>query len=276
MNISIFSYYLLFLYEKDFFKTPYDAFFHAKKCGITHAEAFTFEFPKYPLSAYKKYLQEADITLQTIITTTSFAVCGKENYNCELSRIKKLCHDAKNAGAEFLMIVPDAESSNFPQTKTQIRDNIIEGMNEIVNAGKAEGITVTMENFSLNSYPYSTIDEMEYILKNVDGLKYTIDSGNFHCVKNDILKAYERLKSYVVNVHVKDWHEDADGLISRPGLPTLDGCTFGEGLLPLKELLSELKKDNYGGSLVIELNSEKITPESISLSAEFLRRNYNA
>lgn len=41
-------------------------------------------------------------------------------------------------------------------------------------------------------------------MKNVPGLKYTLDTGNFAFSDENVLEAMEVMKDYIVHVHCKD------------------------------------------------------------------------
>ena len=276
MELSIFTAYPTLFFEKGIYSSMDEALSATKKMGVDSAEIFTFEFDAYPFKNYVECLNQNDIRLNTIIVTSSFTNDDKNNYDAEISKIKGIIDDAANVGSKFVMVVPDANNVLNRSDKDRVLSSIITGMTEITEYAKNTPVTVTMENFSLNTHPYSTIAEMHYILKNVPGLKYTIDSGNFACVQENVLDAYDVLKDYVVNVHMKDFKEDEFGCIVRPNIPVLDGCALGEGFVPLEELMNRLKTDKYDGSLVIEINSEKNVPEDFVHSAEYLRRIINA
>lgn len=274
MSISIFSFYPIDLFEKGFYSSIDEALSETRKLGIKTAEAFTFEFEKYPFKEYASFLKRNDLSLKTVIITSPFAICDDSNYVKEIDNIKKIAEDAEKEGAEFIMVVPDADVETKSKEKTL--ETMIKGLSEITEYTKNSSLTTTIENFSLESHPYSTIEELQYIFKNVPDLKLTFDAANFYCVKNDPVKAYETLKEHIIHAHGKDWLEDETGGIVRPGLPVLDGCPVGDGILPLEEIIARFKNDGYRGQFVIEINSDKVIPDWISKSAEFLRRNIDA
>lgn len=276
MELSIFTAYPTLFFEKGIYNSMDEALSATKKMGVDSAEIFTFEFDAFPFKTYVECLNRNDIRLNTIIVTSSFTNDDKNNYDAEISKIKRTIDDAANAGAKFVMVVPDANNVTSHSEKDRVLSSIITGMTEVTDYAKNTPVTVTMENFSLHTHPYSTIDEMLYIMQNVPNLKYTLDSGNFACVQNDVLKAYDVLKDYIVNVHMKDFKEYEFGCIVRPNIPVLDGCALGEGFVPLDALMNKLKADKYNGSLVMEINSDRNVPDDFVHSAEYLRRIINA
>lgn len=272
MELSTFGIYPASLYKSGRYKTPSEAFKAFSDLGFGSTELASCEF-SYILSfdEYKENFKKHNIKLKTVQIITSFAEGSKEKYLEEIEKAKADIDKAQKLGAELVMVVPEVFDVHTEEDKIKVRDLIIKGMKELVDYAKNTSVTVTMENFSLHEYPYSTIDEMEYILKEVDGLKFTLDSGNFYCVGNDVIKAYDRLKDYIVNVHLKDFRDDENGIIIRPNLPVTDGCALGKGKIPLKELIQRLKSDNYDGDLVFEINSSKLCLEDIVASVDFIR-----
>ena len=273
MELSTFGIYFACLYKNGQYENASEAFKAVSDLGFKSTELASCEF-SYLLSfdEYKENFKKYNIRLKTVQIITSFAEGSEEKYLTEIQKAKEDISTAEELGAEFVMVVPEVFDVNTEEDKIKTRDIIIKGMRELVEYAKGTSVTVTMENFSLYEFPYSTIEEMEYILENVPGLKYTLDSGNFYCVKNDVLKAYDRLKNYVVNVHLKDFCDDEEGIIERPDLPKADGCALGDGNVPIKELLLKLKDDNYKGDLVFEINTaKKILYDDIKRSADYIR-----
>lgn len=274
MSVSIFGFYPLSLYENGYFASIDEAFKATKALGINTAEAFTFEFEKYPLADYSEFLKRNDISLKTIIITSPFTVCEDSAYKCEIDKIKKIAEEAEKEGAEYIMVVPDSDLS--VKSKEAVTETMLKGLDEVTAYVKNSSLTAMIENFSLNSHPYSTISELEYIFKNIPELKLTYDPANFYCIKEDPEKAYEALKGSILHAHGKDWIEKEGGSIVRPGLPVLDGCAVGSGILPLDKIVDDFKKDGYNGQFVIEINSNVVTFEDIKKSTDFLRGKLDA
>lgn len=274
MEISIFSVYPLNLYEQGFFGSVDAAFSSIKETGINKAEVFTFELENKTLSDYASALKRNGLDFETLIITSPFAVCDEKNYIAEIDKIKKYAEDAEKEGAKFIMLVPDAESET--KSKEAVCETMITGLNEITSYIKNSSLKATIENFSLHSHPYCTIEELKYVFDNVNDLKFTYDPANFYCVKVDPIKAYDALKEHIIHAHAKDWVEDEAGSIVRPSLPVLDGCVIGDGILPFEEIVNRFKNDGYDGRFVIEINSNTVTFDMLKKSTDFLRRTFNA
>ncbi len=82
----------------------------------------------------------------------------------------------------------------------------MELLSEAVVLGASCGVSVSIESFLVDMEwsPFVSSRDLLEATEAVPGLKVTFDSGN-HFVVEDVLKAYRRLSSHVVNVHLKDW-----------------------------------------------------------------------
>ena len=144
---------------------------------------------------------------------------------------------------------------------------MIEGLSQIVGAANGQGIDVYIENFSIPILPYSAVSDIERITDALPALKYTFDVGNFICVGENPHRAYERLRSRVSLLHLKNFATSQDG----QGFPCADGhyvkgVPFDQGDFDMKCFLRACTTD--GGRIlpVIEHNA-KVSLEAIARSA---------
>lgn len=245
----------------------------AAQMGIETVEIFNSELNSRTLKELKAFVNKEGIDICTLIIVSNFPYRQVDKYEAEKAKIKELILEAENAGVPMVMIVPMADYVRTDEDKIFLRDRIVEGMQEFVDYAKNMKVTITMENFSRVDFPYSTIEEMEYLVDNVKGLKINFDAGNFYCVYVDIIEAYERLKDHVVNVHMKDWYDNKYGMYHEEFHKAYEGCAIGSGKQPLAELMKLLKRDNYEGNLVIEINAREVDREDVEKSVKFLKEN---
>ena len=276
MELSVYSPIL----TRRMYAEPDEAIKHARSLGITAVEVFGNELEKLSLVEVQKYYNEYDIKISGIVQGAYLSDPDAGVRASEVERVKRVVNLASASGVKHVMVAPELRTIGAgTQVQTRedklfVRDMIICSMNEIVTYAKGSGVTLTLENFSMHTHPFSTIDEMAYMLEQIPNLKYTLDAGNFYCVKEDVLSAYQKLKGYIYNMHIKDWVLDEFGYIIRPELPALNGCAIGEGILPLTELLSEIKQDGFDGEILLEVNSISITKMIIENSVNFVEKNW--
>lgn len=247
-----------------------------RDCGISAVEIMSVELEERSLTAFKEYYNSYGLEVTGFILFTDFVNLRESAYAAEMNRIRALLQEASDNGIRHVMVVPNIKGVKCPEDKLAARDRMVAGMKEIVQYADEIDITITMENYSQHTHPYSTIDEMLYLMEHIPGLKYTLDAGNFYCVKEDVLKAYDVLKKYLVHAHVKDWTADPFGYIIRPEIPAIKGCEPGLGLIPLKELLARMKQDGYRGDLLAEIDVVEdvrdLTQKDIEVFVNFLKK----
>ena len=130
---------------------------------------------------------------------------------------------------------------------------------------------MTIENQSSLVRADSKMEDIRYILDCVPQLGYVLDCGNYFCIGEDVLNAYEFLSDRLVRVHAKDWVFAPYGSCSRENMPRCNGIEIGKGLIPMKEIIQNLKKDRFNGKIVLEVNAGIITLDMLDKSLDFLR-----
>lgn len=166
---------------------------------------------------------------------------------------------------------------------------MIKNLNYMVEYAADKGVTVTVEDFDGYTSPLSTINGVRYFIEHVPGLKHTLDCGNYVFSDEDVMEAWDVLKDNVVHVHCKDrgaeevlefvksvekhgsTNVEKGGLTKKKFNKGLAPVATGEGYLPIKEIVTELKEKNYDGYLAIEHFDAPEQRECMKRSAEFLR-----
>ncbi|MCH5274414.1 MAG: sugar phosphate isomerase/epimerase [Lachnospiraceae bacterium] len=192
---------------------------------------------------------------------------------------------AKSVGAGCILVVPgfltseeseelqdcceDYErTADFMERNESVR-KMAAGLCSIIMRANGKGIKVTVEDFDGRTSPLSRMYGILWFLKNVPGLKFTLDMGNFTYSNEDVTEAYELLGDYVAHVHCKDRGEE----LSAPGGNNrgLRSVAVGDGYLPIAELVRKLQKEGYDGFLAIEHFDAPDQEACIRHSALFLR-----
>lgn len=140
----------------------------------------------------------------------------------------------------------------------------------IIDYAKDKGICVSLEDFDGLTAPFARIYQLLWFMENVPGLKYTLDTGNFVFSDEDVLKAYEILKSYIVHVHFKDRGEQ-EGREEGDYNKGMASVHTGDGYLPIKEIMDKLKEDKYRGYIAIEHYDAENQLEYMRQSAKFIK-----
>lgn len=123
-------------------------------------------------------------------------------------------------------------------------------------------------------------DRMERLYNAVGHENYglLVDIGNFACIDEDSVTAVSRVAPYAVHVHAKDFtmekfgeYEGENGILTR-GCNLIHGCVIGEGVIPVRQCITILKKSGYDGFISVEYEGGEDCLDGIKRGLENLRR----
>ena len=144
--------------------------------------------------------------------------------------------------------------------------NIYAGLATVCRLAKGSGIDVTVENFGIAGAPNGLLSGCRDMLANVEGLKFTFDTGNFACYGEDHFTAYAALKDSIAYVHLKERPRGPDGRI------VIGSAAIGDGALELDRLIRTLIADGYTGVFAVEQFDLDDQLTALRRSADFCRR----
>lgn len=258
------------------FSTPVEAFRHFYEKGVRFGDMVDDEFTRIPFHLYCDSLIDGGIVPEAVVTmldTASFSASDRER---NISAVKGYIDQMEKRKVPILMLAPSVRPAGNEDELMRMQSLLIEGFSDVIEYSKGSGITVTIENQSTLQRADSRMEDIRYILDCVPELGFVLDTGNFFCVGEDVLKAYELLKDRMMHMHCKDWTFNPYGHFVRENMPRFEGVAVGEGKIPIKELFSLLRKDGYGGNAVLEINASPVTLDMLDRSADFLRNEINS
>lgn len=132
------------------------------------------------------------------------------------------------------------------------------------------GVTITLEDFDGFGQPFARMNQLLWFMRQVPGLRYTLDMGNFAFSDEDVVSGLELLWDYLVHVHCKD--RARNPAVRGVFCKGLGSCPAGRGYLPVEKLISVLKERGYDGYLAIEHFDVPDQLSCIEESAGFLRK----
>lgn len=151
---------------------------------------------------------------------------------------------------------------------------MIQGMKRLSELAKDNGLTLTIEDYDDAMSPIATIGGMKIFLDAIPDLKVAFDTGNFAFSGDDVLDAKRELLNRTKHVHLKDrlWSRTGTGDPKEcPDGTLLWPCAVGDGDLPIKEILQELKAVGYSGYAMAEFFGAASYSELIEKSIANLR-----
>ena len=163
---------------------------------------------------------------------------------------------AKRAGSKYFMIVPQ-KTKPFDESLT---DAFFRGarrlVGELCEYGKKIGLTATIENFSIRAMPYSTIRDMEWFFSNVDGLRFTLDSGNFTLAGCQEYIGARLFFDKAVYAHLKDFVEtDKETNAFRDGI-YYDRVPMFDGMVRNADIIKYYVENGFDGVFTVEYSGE--------------------
>ncbi len=212
------------------------------------------------LLEYLAAIEGTDVKPYVYIGRLSFFTNSDEKIR-EL--LKKELERTKKLGSDLFMLVPintlKDEKVCTKMGREKVREILVKYFKVAIEMAKEMGITVCVETTPQDYSCLSGIEDCKYILENVEGLKFVLDTANCLPHGDDPIDAYETLKEYICHVHVKDVQLKKPSLRdkmfhserNKNGM-SMKCCLSGTGVIPLAEILKRLKKDGYQGKLALE------------------------
>ena len=180
-----------------------------------------------------------------------------DSAEASIEKITFCLETAAYFGADKVLAIPGF--INDGEDRGDVCGRICEGLSVMCKRASDLGITVTLEDFDDISAPYSTAAGLEYFMRNVDGLKYTFDTGNFAYSLENAERAYDILRPWIVHAHLKDRSRDAarashDGGNAKADLggEMMYPCETGGGYIGVEALVKRMLRDSYTGDFSVE------------------------
>ena len=246
----------------------------AKDCGYDGLDLMSFHF-EIPGAEAKKILERYGIVLSAVNLIMPFANAStEEKFTVMLSRAKAAIDQACEAGCHNMLVMPSVYTLDEGITMEQSFRYFTRGLKECVAYGKSKGVTINTETLESIGVSYCTCSEMKRIFEEVEGLKYTHDTGNPLVGLEDPVDTYEMFKDKVAAVHFKEFGyvDTENAKVCRNG-KKVDSVPFGKGLIDFRKHLQVLKRDDYQGYITLEGSVEAANKlEGVKESIKYFRQ----
>lgn len=198
-------------------------------------------------------LNEAGLVISSIWQFYSF------NTSSDFSKVQSQILTAEKLGVKKILVVPgffndeekhivqecNAKENTFSRMKGSAAvSSIVDMLNKTVAFATQHSVTVTLEDFDSDNSPCARMYQLLYLMENVPGLRFTMDTGNFAFNNEDALKAFEVLEEYIVHVHCKDRGAESN----KPQLENNKGLAavpVGGGYMPINEIVARMIEKGY-------------------------------
>jgi len=258
---------------------------HVKKSGIDGIEM------DYDMLSSEDDEQSILTSLKKagLVISSIYGFCHLDSDPEEQKCLDVIDQAAKN-GCSRVLLVPgffsEADAKIFGESaddwektvafmqSNQVVQNIMAGLRRAVAYAKENNVIVTLEDFDSTLSPSSRSNALKWFMEQVPGLCWTLDAGNFAYSSENILDAYEVLRTYTAHVHCKDrgTENPTSNGITGTYNKGLRPVSAGDGYIPLDSILSYLKRDGYEGWLAVEQFGLENQYDGIVRSAEYLMK----
>lgn len=239
----------------------------AKVNNVPVLDMMEIEVKLYGEKKLLSAMQETGIQMGCLITTVNFYTQPQKVEKQLLSALSM----ADRFGAKILMVVPGSpmdEKVCKALSSQQMLDIAVKNYTKAVELAKPYGIRVGFENTPQHFKPLASAEDCLYVLEHVAGLGFIFDTGNVKILgrEADELAYYEKVKPYLLRVHLKDVviGKFTNGERCIDGLD-IKAVMSGSGSVKISEVISNLRHDNYDGYMAIEYAAVEIPPSQNSV-----------
>lgn len=222
--------------------------------GISALDMMDIEVKLYGEKKLRAALEESGLRLDCLIANVNF-YSAPQKAQKQIQAALQLAHRFE---ASTLMIVPGSamdEKICTKMTKQQMLDIAVNGYQTAVNMAEPYGIRIGFENTPQWFKPLASAEVCLYVLEHVAGLGFIFDTGNVKVLgqQEDVLSFYEKIKKYLIRVHLKDVvvGDFARGERCADGR-NMQAVMAGSGITDLSGILPRLHADGYEGCMAVE------------------------
>lgn len=249
--------------------SPAEALQEARHLGIACSEV-SYDNARGRASQLARLLASAGLTVSCMPCFFDF---GRDPD--PLASAMPVVETAKELGADKLLAVPgfwgEKDGQELREQQTQ---NMIRALQALAGLAERQGIALTIEDYDSRLAPYATISGLNRFLAGCPGLALTFDTGNFRYSGEDEEEAWKALGDKVIHVHLKDRAlapAYGDEGLAAAGGEQLYPCPVGKGVVPIRQLLEQLKEHEYFGVYTIEHYGARDMLGCLRQSANWLR-----
>lgn len=252
--------------------------------GVDHLEvAKVEEFNRMNITVDSFLTQARELDLNLSCYSVSGDVVNKNliERRREVARLKGEIDTAARLGLPYMRHdlgpwgIPEGEDSDeLFELNLKV---IAEAARELADYGEKQGVCCLVENHGLLVNGASRLLRL-YEAVDRDNFGFILDIGNFLYVDEDPIESVKQLVPYTKLVHAKDLHvkqqvanSQKERYFETAGGSYLRGAVFGEGDLPITEILKVIKRAGFDGPITLEYEGEEDSVDGTARGLEHLR-----
>lgn len=238
--------------------------------GLSYVDVTSEMVDKYSVQQIKEWLSPFGLTVDSYIHCLPFNPVNEASWEFYRHDTALQLERCSELGCGFFMLVPELSEAFLSATqRNAARNQVVAYAKYVTEQASSYGIRTLIENYSYIHCPYSVPEDIEYILNRVPDLRFILDTGNFWFNDTDMEAAAIRFADRTAHVHLKDLSPNKQGFLKISG-KSADSVAIGQGILPIKSVMSILTQSGYDGGLSIELNSNTNVMASLEASLSYL------
>ena len=151
---------------------------------------------------------------------------------------------------------------------------VVPACQRIAESAAALGVATSVED---HGFCFNGSERVQRLAAAVDRPSFStlLDVGNFLCVDEDPLEAVRRSLPTASVVHLKDFHvrerSPGEGWLTTLGGAGIRGTVVGDGDLPLREILAEIRTSGFDGPMSIEFEGPEDDGAAVEKSLAAVR-----
>lgn len=241
-----------------------------KELGVSGLQLHISELMNLDKENLKNLLKKNNAYIECVHVTPRLLTEDENLFFAALEECEAALEYISTFDCKHLMVAPFHPFDVKDRQKALER--FAEGLRLVIAKAEKYRVSVVIENISLLVLPFSTPEDIEYLLDNVKGLKFCFDTGNFVCSKHDTIKSFERLKDRIDMVHVKDFGIcEEGGFVCDSGI-NVEHIDFGKGKANLNDTLLRLFKHKPDIPYIVEVHNEKPLKNDVINACSFTDR----
>lgn len=246
---------------------------HYAKLGITSVDIMADNLDSaYNTSELLNVLKKEGLYTASMFHLIDFRHKEKDIVTKLRDDTKRRLSDCAAMQCTMFMPVPTITTPHANEhERNECRKMVAEYVNDVSEIAKQYCISTVIENFSDTVCPFSTIDDIDYLLAEMPHVSYVLDTGNFWFGGTDVIEAAQKFAQRTVHVHLKDIYPNPRGCLTVCG-KTCNSSEIGGGIIEMEKIFEILASQGYTGGATIEVNDDSGFVAKTEKSIEYLKR----
>lgn len=251
MKIGMFLHQLFVMQNQLGCKTLSEVLARPELAGLQCVDADSRHFDVRPIGRIKKQLDDNGIAVSSMYCDIKLDLVKARGAAAMSDEIDTHLERCAMLDTNIFMPVPLFHGEMSREDK---QAQILDFLAVTAERSRAMGITTVLENFSRQDSTIASIEDMKFYLDRIPQLQYVLDTGSFWISQScDPYAACVALLDRTIHVHLKDILPVEVNPPKQMYGRGFDHAVSTEGIAHIREIVAELDKAGYDGTLSIEL-----------------------